>query len=99
MSKHCRPGLDDRCRDNNGEIRQKNGSTRIGTLRDTYGENFAEGMRSDMRLDTLLNRTGSKSLSQYFEEALSESLSPSKGHQPAMLRPCCMDSAARFWKH
>jgi hypothetical protein len=67
MSKKCHPGLDDRCRDNNGEIRHKNGSTRIGTLRQTYGEDFAAGMRSDMKLDTLLERTGVNSLSQYLK--------------------------------
>jgi hypothetical protein len=43
MSKSCRPGLDDRCRDNNGEIRHKNGATRVRTLRETYGEGFAPG--------------------------------------------------------
>jgi hypothetical protein len=64
MSKDCRPGLDNRCRDTDGEIRHKNGATRVGTLRQTYGENFARGVRSDMKLDTLLARTGSKSLSQ-----------------------------------
>jgi len=68
MSKDCRPGLDDRCRDNNGEIRHKNGATRIGTLRETYGENFASGARSDMKLDTLLERTGSRSLSQLLKK-------------------------------
>jgi hypothetical protein len=68
MSKHCRQGLDDRCRDSNGEIRHKNGSTRIGTLRETYGENFAPGVRSDMKLDTLLDRAGSKSLTQYLKK-------------------------------
>ncbi len=41
MSKSCRTGLDDRCRDNNGEIRHKNGSTRVATLRQTYGDSFA----------------------------------------------------------
>jgi hypothetical protein len=65
MSKNCHPGLDDR--DSNGEIRHKNGSTRIGTLRETYGESFAAGMRGDMKLDTLLERTGSQSLSQYLK--------------------------------
>lgn len=68
MSKKCHPGLDNRCRDNNGEIRQKNGATRVGTLRQTYGENFAPGARSDMKLDTLLDRTGSKSLSQFLKK-------------------------------
>jgi len=62
MAKKCRPGLDDRCRDSNGEIRHKNGATRVGTLRRTYGEGFAPGARSDMKLDTLLDRMGAKSL-------------------------------------
>ena len=68
MSKDSRPGLDDRCRDNNGEIRHKNGATRVGTLRQTYGDRFAPGVRSDMKLDTLLDRTGSKSLSQLLKK-------------------------------
>ena len=68
MTKDCRSGLDDRCRDKNGEIRHKNGSTRIGTLRQTYGDNFALGVRSDMKLDTLLNRTGATSLSQLMKK-------------------------------
>jgi hypothetical protein len=62
---HDQPGLDDRYRDADGEIRRKNGSTLIGTLRDTYGVDFAAGYRSDMKLETLLDRTGSKSLSDY----------------------------------
>lgn len=64
---HCKPGLDDRCRDEHapkaGEIRQKRGDTLVGTLRETYGQNFAPGVRSDTRLDTLRDRTG-KSLSE-----------------------------------
>jgi hypothetical protein len=64
MPKTCQPGLDNRCRDNNGEIRHKNGATRVGTLRQTYGDKFAAGARSDMKLDTLLSRTGARSLSQ-----------------------------------
>jgi hypothetical protein len=59
------PGLDNRHRDNSGQTREKNGNTRIGTLRETYGENFAQGRRSDMKLDTLLEETGSGSLSDY----------------------------------
>src|SRR6266571_2371651 len=53
MAKKCRTGLDDRCRDQDGEIRRKNGATRVATLRETYGDNFASGFRSDMKLDTL----------------------------------------------
>lgn len=61
--KHCNVGLDDRCRDRDGEIRQKRGDTLVRTLRETYGSEFAPGVRSDMRLDTLRDRTG-KSLSE-----------------------------------
>jgi hypothetical protein len=65
--KACRTGLDHRCRDLNGEIRHKNGSTRVDTLRETYGPRFAEGSRGDMKLDTLLGRTNSKSLTDYLK--------------------------------
>nr|WP_084462160.1 hypothetical protein [Bradyrhizobium sp. WSM1417] len=58
MPKHCKPGLDDRCRDLDGEIRQKRGDTLVGTLRKSYGPDFAAGVRSDMRLDTLRERMG-----------------------------------------
>ncbi len=61
-------GLDGRYRDANGEIRHKNGTTLVGTLRNTYGDNFAPGMRSDMKLDTLLTRTGAKSLSELLKK-------------------------------
>ncbi len=66
--KRCSPGLDDRCRDQSGRIRQKNGSTEIGTLRDTYGPGFAAGMRSDAHLKTLLQATRSKSLSDFLKK-------------------------------
>jgi hypothetical protein len=59
------PGLDDRSRDENGQTRAKNGNTRIGRLRETYGENFAQGRRRDMKLDTLLEETGRSSLTDY----------------------------------
>ncbi|HYT24344.1 MAG TPA: hypothetical protein VEW05_29410 [Candidatus Polarisedimenticolia bacterium] len=55
MSKQCDPGLDDRCRDNDGSIRRKRGDTLVGTLRREYGEEFAEGARSDMKLEALLD--------------------------------------------
>lgn len=63
MTKHCSKGLDGRCRDNNGQIREKRGDTLVRTLRQEYGAGFAPGVRSDARLDTLRQRTG-KSLSQ-----------------------------------
>ncbi len=65
--KHCNEGLDDRCRDRDGEIRQKRGDTLVGTLRETYGPDFAPSVRSDTRLDTLRERTG-KSLSEMIKK-------------------------------
>lgn len=62
------PGLDDRHRDANGEIRRKNGNTRIDSLRETYGDNFAKDFRGDMKLETLLERTGADSLSDYLKK-------------------------------
>ena len=59
---HTQPGLDDRYRDDDGEIRRKRGDTLIGTLRDEY-PGFAPGVRSDMRLDTYLTQEGFDSLS------------------------------------
>jgi hypothetical protein len=63
-NKHHQIGLDDRTRDDDGEIRQKRGDTLVRTLRQLYGPNFAPGVRSDMRLDTLRERFGEESLSQ-----------------------------------
>jgi len=56
--KHCETGLDNRCRDMDGEIRVKRGDTLVSTLRKTYGPDFAPGVRGDMRLDTLRAREG-----------------------------------------
>ena len=64
----CSVGLDRRCRDNDGEIRQKRGDTLVRTLRKTYGEDFAQGVRDDTRLDTLRKRTGGESLSKIVRE-------------------------------
>lgn len=63
--KSCHAGLDDRCRDSDGTIRQKNGNTRVHTLRDIYGPTFASGARGDMKLETLLHRSGANSLTDY----------------------------------
>jgi len=65
MDKNCNSGLDQRCRDEDGTIRRKRSDTRIGSLRDEYGQDFAPGIRSDATLGTLLNRTGAESLSEY----------------------------------
>jgi hypothetical protein len=68
MSRECDRGLDDRCRDRDGEIRRKNGNTRVGTLRETYGPDFAPGVRSDAKLSTVLQRSGSRSLSKFLKK-------------------------------
>ena len=65
--KKCSTGLDDRCRDLDGEIRQKRGDTLVRTLRQTYGSDFAPGVRGDMRLDTLRERVHG-SLSQILND-------------------------------
>ena len=64
---HCAVGLDDRCRDNDGEIRQKRGDTLVKTLRKTYGDEFAPGVRGDTKLDTLRKRAG-ESLTQLVKD-------------------------------
>ena len=61
------PGLDNRHRDKSGQTREKNSNTRIDTLRDIYGPDFAPGLRGDAHLGTLLDRTGSGSLSEYLK--------------------------------
>jgi len=66
-NEHCKPGLDDRCRDQNGEIRHKRSDTLVGTLRKEYGEDFAKGTRSDATLGTVLERSGAQSLSEYLK--------------------------------
>ena len=68
MKKHCNTGLDDRCRDKDGTIREKRSDTHVGTLRETYGENFAPGTRSDTHLGTVLDRAGVDSLSEYLKK-------------------------------
>jgi len=62
------PGLDGRHRDLNGRISEKHGNTKLGTLRESYGENFASGTRSDAKLSTVLQREGVDSLTQYLKK-------------------------------
>ena len=63
-----RKGLDNRDRDKDGQIDRKHGNTRVDTLRETYGENFAEGYRGDEQLKNLLQDEGCESLSQYLKK-------------------------------
>ena len=62
-NKHYPRGLDGRERDKNGQIREKRGDTRVGTLRKEYGPDFAKGYRSDTKLETVREDTG-KSLNK-----------------------------------
>jgi len=64
---HKQPGLGGRHRDADGRISEKHGNALVGTLRGTYGANFAEGARRDMKLSTLLDRERVDSLSQYLK--------------------------------
>jgi hypothetical protein len=61
---HKQPGLDGRHRDESGRIERKHGNVLVGTLRQTYGENFAPGFRADAKLSTVLGDTGNDSLSR-----------------------------------
>ncbi len=67
-NKHCNVGLDDRCRDKDGEIHHKRSDTKVETLRKTYGEDFLGGFRSDATLGTVLQRTGAESLSELLKK-------------------------------
>ena len=62
--KHYPTGLDDRQRDQDGEIRKKRSDTLVATLREEYGQDFAKGYRSDAQLGTVLEREGFDSLHQ-----------------------------------
>jgi hypothetical protein len=57
-------GLDNRQRDRDGEIRHKRSDTLVGTLRKTYGGDFASGYRSDAKLGTVLKKEGADTLDQ-----------------------------------
>jgi hypothetical protein len=48
--------VDARYRDKDGEISRKYGSTLIGTLRISYGSEFAKGCASDEKLSDVLAR-------------------------------------------
>ncbi len=62
-------GLDNRHRDSVGEIRHRRSDTLVGTLRETYGANFAKGYRSDVTLGTLLKKENAPNLSSLIKRA------------------------------
>ncbi len=61
----AKKGITSRSRNESGEARVKNGSTKVGSLRKIYGDEFAPGYRSDTKLSTLLKREHAGSLSDY----------------------------------
>ena len=67
-NKHYPKGLDDRMRDSNGDIRRKRGDTKVDTLRQTYGSDFAPGTRGDKHLDNLLRDNNAKSLTDFLKK-------------------------------
>ena len=68
VTKHFPRGLDNRMRDQDGEIRKKRSDTLVGTLRREYGESFAEGYRNDAKLGTVLKREGVETLDQLLKK-------------------------------
>lgn len=44
VTEHCPTGLDNRMRNQNGEIRRKRTDTKVETLRKTYGDDFAKNI-------------------------------------------------------
>jgi hypothetical protein len=80
--KDRQPGLDNRHRDSDGQIREKRGDTRIDSLRQIYGDSFAPGIRGDAHLSTLLERTGSNSLSDYLKTTVQSSIEPTEKKGP-----------------
>jgi hypothetical protein len=62
------PGLDNRNRDEDGEIRKKRSDTLVRTLRGEYGDEFFRGYRSDAKLGTVLAREGVDSLSELLKK-------------------------------
>ena len=66
--KHYPKGLDDRMRDHDGEIHKKRRDTLVGTLRQTYGPEFAKGYRADAKLGTVLEKEGKETLDQLLKK-------------------------------
>lgn len=69
MTKHFQKGLDGRMRDQDGDIRQKRSDTKVKTLRNIYGPDFAPGYRSDTRLGSVLDREGVRTLDQLLKKS------------------------------
>jgi hypothetical protein len=57
-------GLDNRHRNNDGEISDKHGNTLIRTLRKVYGQSFAAGYHETQKLSEVLLKLNETSLTQ-----------------------------------
>jgi hypothetical protein len=65
--RHDAPGMKGpRSRNDDGELRQKRGDTRVGTVEEQYGVDF--GVRSDMKLETLRQRLGATSIDDLIDK-------------------------------
>ena len=62
------PGLDNRHRDENGEISKKHGNTLVSTLRKIYGSTFAAGHPATAKLSDVLAQLNETSLSQLIHD-------------------------------
>jgi predicted DNA binding CopG/RHH family protein len=61
-------GLDNRFRNESGEIRKKRSDTLVRTLRDEYGDDFAKGYRANAKLGTVLEREGVEDLGELLKK-------------------------------
>jgi hypothetical protein len=60
--------IDDRHRDNNGEISRKHGDTLIRTLRRTYGPPFAKDCADDEKLSDVLHKLDDPSMTHLIRD-------------------------------
>jgi len=66
--RHDAPGMKGpRSRNEDGQLRQKRGDTRVGTIEEQY--NIDLGVRSDTKLETLWQRLGVNSLEDLIDKA------------------------------
>jgi hypothetical protein len=67
-------GLHERHRDKNGEISRKHGNTLVGTLRKTYGQNFAPACSEQEKLSEVLHKLDDQSLTELIRDHAAGSL-------------------------
>jgi hypothetical protein len=67
-TRHFPKGLDNRQRDQDGQIRKKRSDTLVRTLREEYGQGFAPGHRDNATLGTVLKKAGVDTLDQLLKK-------------------------------